>query len=1307
MSVFDLDQKGQQAIAEEARLNPLDTGQVKPGAFTGVGTGIGMGVMRGGAKVGQFVGMAGAVVPMAIDKLTEGDNFSGQSLTDSYFEGVDKTVNRAVDRWTPSAAEVGKVGHVLGGLSEIVLPLMAGGGNPTMLIGAQEMGTATELVRQGVDADTAAKAGLLQGGATAIGFRLPAAFGSNLAQRLATGAGVNLAVGVPQRAATASLLEAAKRPDLADAYGNSTDALAVDVLTGLVFGGLAHVQAPKFKPSDADAVLTASNAKHFQHDTAPGTPADPAASTAHQSAMDTAIQQLVRGERVNVAESITEADFIKKPESPIGAAIREAYGIEPDKPITSGARGIRNNNPGNIEISGQQWQGQVSGNDPRFATFDTPEAGIRALAKNLITYQDKHGLNTVESIINRWAPPKENQTSAYVQAVAKEVGVKPGDPINVRDPAVLAKLTGAIIRHENGAQPYQSGTIDTGVKAALSGAMPRKPDEMLAAMPRAKALPELDRKVETRLAEKITNDYPAAVMEYNALPDAMGGKVLNVDTARELSPDYATSKDSRALLSAAVHEPASYFIKQIYADRLAEMPPDSTVMFTSGGTGAGKSTAIKGVPSAAQAMDGAYLVYDTNMNGLKSAQQKIEQALAAGAKVDIWHVQRDPVDALVNGALPRARNYGRAVPLDAHEATHIGAAETVVQLADHYQNDPRVTIRVLDNTRGKGSAGESNIEFIKTFDYNGLKERLVSALQKEYQDGRISDAIYSGTLGAIDAGRADSSAGLGRSNEIRVPGGLPLRQRVGDSNLDGRGSQDRGVSLQSAARQGSSQDAGIRSESVLGSESGRQVGNAGESGLQLPAQGSALSSKSFPVQGKESTAVTERGSTIATQFVAVEADRLVTSHDNSLKPNPAFPRELQPRDRARAASEAQIAKIENGINPELLAESPKASDGAPIIGTDQVVESGNARTIALRRAYDGGKADAYRSWLIENAERFGLDPKKLAKMKRPVLARVGLGEYDRAEFARQANESAVAQMSVTETARADAARMPDLMGLVANEDGTISIGASGNFIRGFMESVVSPSEQGAMITAGGTLSQQGLQRIRNAVFAKAYGDPEIVAMMAESTDANVKNILAGMLRAAPAVARLKDLIDAGARYPMDFTGDMVKAVRQFSQLRADGMTVDQFLAQRSLFDSGLSPEINNLLIGLQENAKAPKRVAEMIGRVVDTVDQLGDPRQSGMFDSLPTPKPHDVIADAVETMRAKADIKPTGDLFSTPEIEAARQATDINPEMRVVLDDGTEISAREAMARIGDDAAQAEVDAKAFGAAVNCFLRNV
>ncbi len=812
MSVFDLDQKGQQALAEDARLNPISTEQVTPGAFTGTAKGVGMGVMKGGARVGQFVGLAGAVVPMAIDKITEGDNFSGKSLTDSYFEGLDATVNRAADYWTPSHSEVGKVGQVLGGLSEIILPMLAGGGNPaataTMVAGSQTAGTGTDLVKQGVDGNTAAKVAAIQGLSAYAGFKIPF-LGSSLTTRMGSGVAGNLVTNAGGAAVQSRVLKGAGYDEQAKQFDPlNGEARAIDVLTGMVFGGFAHWSAGRaqLKPTEVDAVLTANNAKHFQEDTAPGVPLNAGSSAAPQTALETAIEQMMRGERVNVADTITEAQFIRKPESQIGAAIREAYGLEPPRvpfAVPAGApRGIRNNNPGNIE-RGQAWAGEVAGNDPRFATFDTPEAGVRALAKNVLAYQDKHGLNTVEGIINRWAPPKENQTSAYAAAVAKELGVGTGDPLNLRDPAVLTKLTAAIIRHENGAQPYPGDIIDTGVRAALSGAMPRKPADILASMPRAKSLSLPDRQIETRLADKIAHDYPRAVEEYNALPDSQGGKVLNVDTARELSPDYATSKESRALLSAAVHEPASHFIKQVYADRLAELPPDSTVMFTSGGTGAGKSTAINDVPSVREAMDRAAIVYDTNMNGMRSAQQKIEQALAAGAKVEIVHVQRDPVDALVHGALPRAKRMGRAVPLDAHEATHVGAADTIGQLADHYRDDPRVTVRVLDNTQGRGGASEAGIEFVKGFDYNNLRERLVSALQKEYQDGRINDAIYRGTLGE----HADSAASVmvRAAGDARVPDGLPQGQRGRAAGPDGGGRKTGLSPERSGARQGSSQ----------------------------------------------------------------------------------------------------------------------------------------------------------------------------------------------------------------------------------------------------------------------------------------------------------------------------------------------------------------------------------------------------------------------------------------------------------------------------------------------------------------------
>lgn len=138
-------------------------------------------------------------------------------------------------------------------------------------------------------------------------------------------------------------------------------------------------------------------------------------------------------------------------------------------------RGVSNNNPGNIEW-GDPWQGLKPVNkrtDKRFAEFQTPAWGIRALATTLITYQDKHKIRTVEGIINRWAPPVENDTGAYVRQVAKAVGVDPKGYIDVHESRYMRPLVEAIIRHENGKGPlntanswYDAATIDEGLRMA-------------------------------------------------------------------------------------------------------------------------------------------------------------------------------------------------------------------------------------------------------------------------------------------------------------------------------------------------------------------------------------------------------------------------------------------------------------------------------------------------------------------------------------------------------------------------------------------------------------------------------------------------------------------------------------------------------------------------------------------------------------------------------------------------------------------------------------------------------------------------
>jgi hypothetical protein len=97
----------------------------------------------------------------------------------------------------------------------------------------------------------------------------------------------------------------------------------------------------------------------------------------------------------------------------------------------SAPRGIRNNNPLNIEDGPfAQSQPGYTGTDGRFATFAAPEHGVAAANALLDTYQNKHGLNTVSGIVNRWAPTSDgNNTTAYASDVSGRMGIGPNDPI--------------------------------------------------------------------------------------------------------------------------------------------------------------------------------------------------------------------------------------------------------------------------------------------------------------------------------------------------------------------------------------------------------------------------------------------------------------------------------------------------------------------------------------------------------------------------------------------------------------------------------------------------------------------------------------------------------------------------------------------------------------------------------------------------------------------------------------------------------------------------------------------------------------
>lgn len=125
---------------------------------------------------------------------------------------------------------------------------------------------------------------------------------------------------------------------------------------------------------------------------------------------------------------------------------------------TTGARGLRNNNPGNIEYGAFARQQGASGSDGRFARFDSAQGGLNAMA-NLLRSYSRQGVNSIEAILKRYAPPGENDTGAYANSVSKATSFDKSARLDLNNPQVLQQLMAAMIKVENGSNPYSAEAL--------------------------------------------------------------------------------------------------------------------------------------------------------------------------------------------------------------------------------------------------------------------------------------------------------------------------------------------------------------------------------------------------------------------------------------------------------------------------------------------------------------------------------------------------------------------------------------------------------------------------------------------------------------------------------------------------------------------------------------------------------------------------------------------------------------------------------------------------------------------------------
>lgn len=172
----------------------------------------------------------------------------------------------------------------------------------------------------------------------------------------------------------------------------------------------------------------------------------------------------------------------------VSSSVKKVTGENDDKATISGLivpprkqgqrlpRGIRNNNPGNLNYVGQSGASKEdNGSNSRFAKWKSPREGIVGMAKQLLLYH-KRNIRTVPAIISKYAPPGENDTNAYISRVCKTMGVTPNDILDLRNDDVLSSLMGAIIPHENAGYTYRSDLLKSSAAAAISG-VPVSSDE--------------------------------------------------------------------------------------------------------------------------------------------------------------------------------------------------------------------------------------------------------------------------------------------------------------------------------------------------------------------------------------------------------------------------------------------------------------------------------------------------------------------------------------------------------------------------------------------------------------------------------------------------------------------------------------------------------------------------------------------------------------------------------------------------------------------------------------------------------------
>ena len=401
------------------------------------------------------------------------------------------------------------------------------------------------------------------------------------------------------------------------------------------------------------------------------------------------------------------------------------------------------------------------------------------------------------------------------------------------------------------------------------------------------------------------------------------------------------------------------------------------------------------------------------------------------------------------------------------------------------------------------------------------------------------------------------------------------------------------------------------------------------------------------VKGSPGTTFADATTPVQFHYEVLDVNGLIASNDTNLNPNEQYPAELQPRDRTRQASRSQVLDMAQKLNPEWLGASANVQEGAPIVGPDYVVESGNGRVLALETALERNlpSAQNYRSWLVAHAQDFGVDPSKIPP--NGMLVRVRDTDVDRQAFVKTANEQTTASYSAAENAKSDADKLTQSgMNLfVPNDNGKLNTKENSSFLSWYAQNVIPKNELGKYIQSDGSLSIEGLQRVRNALFQKAYDDVALTKKLSESTDDTMKNVMNALTNVAPLVAMVKDNIATGNFYDVDVSKDIAQAANAMLRIKQMGLSVEEYLSQVKFPVPGVeveTPTAELFMRMFDSYKRSGKWMTRALFDIMQAVESYGNPDQLSLFETT-VPNKFDVVRENLErTEQIRLNEKESG-----------------------------------------------------------------